>query len=227
MTLTTTSIGFEQWNGAPTWPNGIIGRWNLSEGSGTTATDSSSTANNGTIAAGTWTTGHLGTDNAWATTSTAKITVPANSAYTALSSGVTLSCWAKLPTTVPGYGTLAVLASSPSWSNGFGLAADNSGNLLFFINNWSTSRALIAHSSYRGAWHHYAGTYDQSNIRLYVDGSQVASAAYSTAMSVPASPISIGNFTGAAAINGPLQLFKLWNRALSASEASALFSAGG
>jgi hypothetical protein len=228
MTLLTTSIGFEQWSGAPSWPNGIIGRWNLSEGSGTVAQDTSSTANNGSIANGTWTTGHLGADNAWTpgTASAAKITIPTNAAYTALSTGVSLSCWAKLPATVLNYANLAVLSSSGSWNNGFGLTADASGNLLFFINSWTANKAAVAHSPYRGAWHHFAGTYDQSNIRLYVDGAQVASAAYTTAMSVPASPISVGNFTGGNPINGPLQLFKLWNRALTASEVSAVFAAG-
>jgi hypothetical protein len=40
--------------------NGLVGYWNLDEGSGTTAADSSGNGNNGTITGATWTTGKVG-----------------------------------------------------------------------------------------------------------------------------------------------------------------------
>ncbi len=94
-----------------------------------------------------------------------------------------------------------------------------------------------------GAWHHLAFSADGAQLRLYVDGVEVANADYLANLNVPSIPyLSIGaqlnvdttqtpppiiadpttpNFMG-----GGLDELALWNRSLTASEVMALYNAG-
>jgi hypothetical protein len=92
-----------------------------------------------------------------------------------------------------------------------------------------------------GSWHHIAFSADGAQLRLYVDGQQVASVDYTGPVNVdPNTPwISIGqrvvNDTNTppvvpdantSVLFGGLDELALWDRALTASEVTALFNAG-
>jgi hypothetical protein len=62
-------------------------------------------------------------------------------------------------------------------------------------------------------YHLYALTYDKTNIKLYLDGVQVASQAYTTAISTNDSTLTIGK-----AFTGEIDDVQIYNRALSADE---------
>lgn len=76
-----------------------------------------------------------------------------------------------------------------------------------------------------GAWTHVVGTYDKVNMRLYVDGSEVASAAATAAMRGGVNTYAIGNnSSGGLFWNDLIDEVRIYNRALSASEVLTLFN---
>jgi hypothetical protein len=96
-----------------------------------------------------------------------------------------------------------------------------------------------------GAWHHIAFSADGAQLRLYVDGHEVTAVDYTGLVNVPNTPwISIGQrvvtvtdtnstppfYTSDPANNSPLfgglDELALWDRALTASEVTALYNAG-
>lgn len=77
-------------------------------------------------------------------------------------------------------------------------------------------------------WHHVVTTYDGVTIRLYVDGVQRDSQAYSSAISYTGSNIVVGarSSTSAGYFEGVIDEVGIWSRALSSSEITDLYNAG-
>ena len=69
------------------------------------------------------------------------------------------------------------------------------------------------------AWSHLAVTYDAANIRLYVNGTQVATQARTGAITTSANPLQIGgNTIWNEWFSGWIDEVKVYNRALAATE---------
>lgn len=69
------------------------------------------------------------------------------------------------------------------------------------------------------------GTYDLTTIRMYVNGAQVASTAYSTAIAATTDPLSLGGVSGGfggGTSRAVVFSAMTWDRALAASEVAAL-----
>jgi hypothetical protein len=82
-------------------------------------------------------------------------------------------------------------------------------------------------SLFGGAWHQMTTTYDGSMLRMYVDGSPVASvAAVGVLLDSPGVPVEIGSATNGGprfwALHGAVDELTTWARALSAEEVAAL-----
>jgi Concanavalin A-like lectin/glucanases superfamily len=170
-------------------PSGLVAAYGFDEGSGTTVTDASGNGNNGTIANGTWsTTGKYGKALQFNGTSSL-VTIP-DAASLHLSTGMTLEAWVD-PSTV-----------SASWRDVIYKANDN-----FYLEATSTNGSfpdagLIAGGSYADAfgtakltantWAFLTETYDGSTLRLYVNGTQVASTAHTGAITTSTNPLQIG-----------------------------------
>ena len=77
-----------------------------------------------------------------------------------------------------------------------------------------------------GVWHHVAGTYDGSIMRLYLDGEQVGSAERSGVLHVtgPGAAVVLGS--DYESLYGLLDEVEIYNRALSAEEVRAIYDAG-
>ena len=69
------------------------------------------------------------------------------------------------------------------------------GRFLFHVAGRGTASAALPSA---GAWHHVAGTYDGTAVRLYVDGAQVASVPASGAVPTTSNPLFIGTKNAAA-----------------------------
>jgi Concanavalin A-like lectin/glucanases superfamily/Domain of unknown function (DUF1929)/Bacterial Ig domain/Kelch motif len=197
---------------------GLVAAYAFDEGAGTTVIDYSGNDNTGTLSGGVaWTPqGRLG--GALVFHGSAMVTVP-NSASLALTDGMTLEAWV-YPTATPTTWTAAVVkeqayalhAGSPTGRPGARFSIPGNGERIV------NGRGMLPPDT----WTHLAATFDGASLRLYVNGSQVAS-------TVGAGPI-VGS-TGALHIggHGVLREFfrgridevRVYNRALSAAEIQA------
>lgn len=75
-------------------------------------------------------------------------------------------------------------------------------------------------------WHHYAGTFDGSTMRFYIDGKQINEVAYQGTIDADTGPMYIGHDDGLAGryFNGNITEVSVWNKALTEGELNAYVS---
>ena len=167
----------------------MVAAYAFNEGSGTTVADASGNGHNGTITNATWAaSGKYGKALQFNGTN-ALVSVP-NAASLQLSSGMTLEAWVN-PSTV-----------SAVWRDVIYKANDN-----YYLEASSTNASkpdagMIAGGSYADAfgtaalaantWSYLTETYDGSTLRLYVNGTLVASTAHTGAIASSTNPLQIG-----------------------------------
>ena len=170
-------------------PNGLVAAYGFDEGSGTTVTDASGNGHTGTITNATWAaTGKYGKALQFNGTN-ALVSIP-NAASLQLSTGMTLEAWVN-PSTV-----------NSAWRDVIYKGNDN-----FYLEATSTNASkpdagMIAGGSYADAygtaaltastWSYLTETYDGSTLRLYVNGTQVASTAHTGTIATSTNPLQIG-----------------------------------
>ena len=173
----------------PAAPTGLVAAYDFNEGSGTTVADASGNGNTGTITAATWAaTGKYGKALQF-NGSSALVTVP-DAASLHLSSGMTLEAWV-----------------NPSAVNAIWRDVIYKGNDNFYLEATSTNGSrpdagMIAGGSYADAsgtaalpangWSYLTETYDGAALRLYVNGTQVASTAHTGTIASSTNPLQIG-----------------------------------
>jgi hypothetical protein len=205
---------------------GLVGRWKLDEGSGTSAADSSGAGNNGALTGPAWvTTGYPGADypnpaalrfdgNDHVQLGTNNL--PANNRPQ------TLALWLNYAAVPDANGQICLAitdgnAGGERLKLGFKeqrLAAFKSGN----------PPVLVDVAPPAPGWHHLAYSYDGTTNRLYVDGVQRATS--TTAPDTgPANNARLGaNFDGSEPFTGLLDEVRIYNRALTAAEIASLFA---
>ncbi len=105
--------------------------------------------------------------------------------------------------------------------NGYMLRAGNNGRLSFNLGSGSWHELLSpAGAMTAGAFHHVAGTYDGTTMRLYIDGTEVASAAASFGIADAAVDLVLGNSQAnpSRAFDGVVDEVRIWNRARTGDE---------
>ena len=168
---------------------GLVAAYAFDEGSGTTVTDASGNGNNGTIANATWSTSGKYGDALQFNGSDALVTIP-DAASLHLSTGMTLEAWV-----------------NPSLVNGVWRDVVYKGNDNFYLEATSPDASrpdagTIAGGTYADAygtsalpantWSFLTETYDGSTLRLYVNGTQVASTAHTGSIATSTNPLQIG-----------------------------------
>jgi hypothetical protein len=207
-------------------PSDIVANYFFNETSGTTAADSSGNGKNATLSGGaTWVAGHAG--NA--------LSLNGSNAYGSLPTGIvsalndfTVATWVKVDASTNwtrifdfGTGTSTSMFLTPK-------AGSSGGGLRFAITTSGSGgeQQLNAPALATGVWKHVAVTLSGTTGTLYVDGVQVASN-----ISMTLKPSSLGNtnlnYLGRSQysdpyLQGSLDDFRIYNRALSASEIAAL-----
>src|SRR6202046_1183102 len=195
---------------------GLVAAYGFDEGSGTTVTDASGNGNNGTISGATWSTAGKYGDALSFNGTSSLVTIP-NSASLQLSSGMTLEAWVN-PSTV-----------NANWRDVLYKANDN-----FYLEATSTNGSLpdaglIAGGTYADAfgtakltastWAFLTETYDGSTLRLYVNGTQVASTAHTGAIASSPHPLQIGgDTTYSQYFGGLIDEVRIYNVALTAAQ---------
>jgi len=199
-------------------------------GSGTSWSDVSGEGNNGTLVNGV---GYSG-DNL-GSLSFDGVDDYVNLGDLDLPAPFTLSIWFKGNTTQSPNQFCGLLNKSSSEDFGaWGLYGDiNSSYVRFGFVNTSNSQRVISNTNFNdikaNTWVNYVGTYDFSNLRLYRNGVEIASAAETTTPVSTNDIASIGNRVvtnrSDRAYAGLLSSAKIYNRALTASEVQQNFKA--
>ncbi len=103
----------------------------------------------------------------------------------------------------------------------------NSGNnleVVIYIGGWKVATSRID-ESFGNEWHHMVGTYDSSQIKLYVDGELMSTTNQTGAIATNADPVRIGTRDGTRWYHtGGIDDARIYNRAISAVEVKKLAS---
>ena len=205
--------------------DGPVAFWRLGETVGTAAADSVGAAagayRNGVTQGATSLTSDTankaaafdGVNDSVSVASTAALS-PANA--------VTVEAWIR-PTAKPAAGSFAsVVSKSESYSLQF-----NGPQLEFTTIQGSTRRRVQAPASavVAGQTYHVVGTYDGTTQRLFVNGAQVASGAFSGAINVNASPVVIGSWDSASEfVSATIDDVAIYAKALTAAQVATHYS---
>ena len=208
----------------------LAGYWRFDETMGGTAADTSGQHNSGTLtnfSAATnahWTAGKVGGALRFAAGTTGEHVIVPNFPKTAANYSISAWVWAD---SRPVWASIV-----KNWYGEFHFGLDGgTGELSNYIGLTSTfPNAKEAGVFPTGSWQHVVCTADGANLRVYRNGLQVASTAYSGALFTPPQALSIGaKIVGASTDShwqGLIDDVALWNRALSANEIYNLFAAG-
>jgi hypothetical protein len=197
---------------------GLVGWWQFTEGEGNIAHDYSGKGNNGTLVNNpTWTKAFNG---AGALSFNA-----ANSQYVWLGSPASLQV-----TSISVASWFKTTSSQPMdiyrWLyNGVELGL-NQGNVQFFFFDSNKQYTVTSPSTYNdGSWHQAVGTYDGTNVKLYVDGVLVATRAITDTIFYGSGGAAIGREGAIASnyFNGLIADVRIYNYALPPSEITQLY----
>jgi hypothetical protein len=213
--------------------NGLLYWWKFDETSGTSAADSSTSGNNGTLTNGpTWVTGKFGNavnfdgSNDYVSVANTPSTVQATMEAWIKPSG---SNYASSQSIMGGYDSavgdlssrylmqVASVALNGEWSvyisDGRYVQIASSG-LVYNVGNFPA-----------GVWTQLLVTYDGSNVKFYKDGSLVKTVAQTVSGAGDSQPFAIGRLGGynGQYFSGAIDSPKIYTKALSAAEVSALY----
>ena len=200
--------------------------WPLNQASGTSVPDTSGSGNTGTASNVTWSGGAASFDGA-----DSQITTGGPVLDTAAS--WTVSGWANMAATSSNYQTVVAQANTPSggdiwlgYDPGLQAWALETNDIGIDQSVFNTA-AAPAGSAQTGAWAFLTGTFDAGTGELsrYVNGVLQGQGAWPSPVNA-AGPMSIGEVSGAAFFDGQIGNVQAYSRALSASEITALYSAG-
>ena len=210
--------------------NSCVGFWPLTDGSGSTAVDVSTGGNDATA---------LGTLSHVATSIGTAMEFDGASnglevAYDASQqpSEITVSCWFNaddLSTDMK----LVSKTESGGWQLGFNSPGDT-GNLSFLVrvgaSYYYASKATSGLGT--GQWYHVVGTYDGSNVRLYIDGvledttaaSGTISYTFNNSLGISSEPGQGSGNNASFGFDGNIQNVRIFSSALTAAQVKQLYT---
>jgi hypothetical protein len=196
--------------------NGPVAAYSFNEASGTSVFDNSGNGNAGVVAGAAWNSaGKFG--SALAFNGISNWVTINDAAKLDLTTGMTLEAWVK-PTALADWRTVLMKESSNGLAYAL-YASDSSSHPSGWIRRSSDVSAIAASALPLNTWSHLAATYDGVSLRLFLNGTQVATRAVSGAVSVSASPLRIGgNSVWSEYFAGLIDEVRIYNRALAAAE---------
>ena len=138
---------------------------------------------------------------------------------------ITVETWVK-KTESTSFEYLVSKGASADDHSSYALYTDEDGGLSFYITDGiSVAKSPHVDSSlWDGSWHHIAGSFDGSTVRLYVDGEEVGSGSdYNISIGynlTTQNDLYFGNYNGSIThpLHGDLDEVLIWNKALNATE---------
>jgi hypothetical protein len=209
--------------------SGLVGYWNFDEGSGTIAKDTSGNGNNGTLPSSFWTNGKIGNALLNSTAGT-YASITQKSILNPVPVGLSVGAWVNMTNFSSTWQTIIEGSGNLNFGTGYYLGFDPSGNLGLRVGDGYYRIVSVSSSTMPlNNWTHIFGTINSSTINLYINGT-LANSLPSNLISVSyeAYPIAIGTLSyglGSYRLSGSIDDVRVYNRALSASEISALYNA--
>jgi hypothetical protein len=203
----------------------LIGCWKLDETSGTTAHDSSANANNGTVMGNPkWAAGKL--QGCLDFDGTGDYVDCGNSPVFTFTDAITVSTWVNIRAVSVAW-MAAVAKGEVAWRLGVNNMAQTFHWAItdYALTNYSTNGTIQVPTN---EWHHVAGTFDGTDIKLYIDGVLDSTTPGTSGMGTSANNVLIGENPGATGRNwnGLLDDIRIYRRALSVDEIRALMVGG-
>ena len=202
-----------QGGGSPPDPNLVVA-YAFEDGSGTTVTDATTNGNDGTInGTGVWTTSGQNGDALEFNGTDTEVEITNDSSLD-VTDALTVMAWI-YPLSIDN--EWAVVAAKHDAV--YYLAATSSGSSLPVFGAkapWTDAFGSSALSV--NTWVHIAGTFDGTNVRLFIDGVQDGIAARTADLSQETNNTYVGSSPYNEFFNGRIDDFRIYNRALSAAE---------
>ena len=197
-----------------------VAAYSFDEGSGAAVTDASGRGNHGTTTSTTWGTGRFGGALSFNGTSS-WVTVP-DSASLDLTNRITLEAWVN-PAQLAGAWRTVIFKQS---NNGmaYALYAANAANRpLGQVQIGGEQNAIGPSALPLNTWTHLAATYDGAAVRLFVNGTQVASKTQTGSAAVSTGVLRIGgnSIWTNERFNGRIDEVRIYDRVLTAAEIQA------
>ncbi|MCW0218643.1 MAG: putative Ig domain-containing protein, partial [Prosthecobacter sp.] len=206
------------WSVSPALPAGVVDWWPAENGPGDALGTNPSIALNGLA----YTDGSIGAafdfdgvDDVVEVTDAAALK-PAQ---------ITVEAWVNPATSgLTTNGVVVTKTTGTAGTDGYGLAQlGNASTFGFWVNDRAGNR--VTATLIPGVWSHVVGTYDGTTMRLYVNGGQVSSRSYSTAINHSTAAFRMGNNGGSTyAWKGGVDEVVLYNRSLTALEVLTRYS---
>jgi|HubBroStandDraft_2_1064218.scaffolds.fasta_scaffold201031_1 hypothetical protein len=221
---------------SPDLLNDLIGYWRLNDAPGSaTARDYSVWGNDGTLvgldAATAWVAGGP-EGGALSVQGNGYVNVPDSASIDSITTELTVAAWIFLsaPVMADTYATAISRQIGTGYDQHYHLSVNDQQQAILFITTPTAGQQVIGGppSVPLQTWVHLAGTYDGSQMRLYVNGAEVNSEAVSGPFASETNPVVLsGNGNGAAKtvsefVPGELDEVMLYRRALSADEIAQL-----
>jgi glucose/arabinose dehydrogenase len=208
-------------NAATPPPTGLVAAYGFDEGAGTSAGDRSGTGNGGTLTGPAWTTtGRFGSALNFDGVDDRVVVADANSLD--LTTGMTLEAWVR-PTAAGGVWR-SVVAKNGAGTVAYDLYANRNTNRPAVEVNLG-GRLRITNGTAQlplDTWSHMAATYDGTNLRLFVNGTQVATAAFTGSLLTSTGELWIGgNAAWSEWFAGTIDEVRVYNRPLTEAQIQA------
>ena len=204
---------------APAQPGGLVAAYSFNGGSGSTLADSSGRGNAGTISGPSWTTAGK---NGGALTfdGVNDLVTVQDSTSLDLTTAMTLEAWVR-PTISTSWRTVVTKEQPNNLVYGLFSNSDaaHPSSIVSIGSNPVQDIARGSAALPASTWTHLATTYDGSQLRLFINGSQVATRAVTGAMATSNKPLQIGgNKVWPEWFKGQIDDVRVYSRALNASE---------
>lgn len=200
--------------------NGLVVALNFNENTGSVLNDLSGSGNNGSIFQATWfAAGKYGSALQFDGTNDYASILDSNSLD--LTNGMTLEAWVR-PTASSGWRTVFLKENGGELAYGM-YARESTNRSSAWIRTNPTSGSSKSTSGTPGltlnSWTHMAATYDGASLKLFINGVQISTRAYTGNMYTSTGPLKIGgNAVWGEYFAGQIDEVRVYNRALLQSE---------